>query len=116
MGLLDDAALRMIGARRAGRSAIGAALALQADCLTGVWAAAAASRIGPVPAGFYSELVWSWRNVAQDMHRAGARVPPPEFDLFAAGTQDERAAAFARGYAAAALDGCPAPPEVVATR
>ena len=115
MGLLDSAALRMIGARRAGKEAIGVGLALQADCLTGVWAATAARRIGPVPDRFYGELVWSWRNVAQEERRAGAHVLPV-FDPFAAGSQEERAAAFARGYAAGAPGGCPAPPEVVAAR
>ena len=51
MGLLDAAALRLVGARRARRAEMVASLALQADCLTGVWAAAAAGRLGPVPDG-----------------------------------------------------------------
>lgn len=109
-GVLDAAALRMIGARRAARAAITAELALQADCLTGVWAAAAAARIGPVPEGFWSQLVWSWRNTVEELAARRVRVAP-EFDAFATGTQEERAAAFARGYAAAGLDGCPAPAE-----
>ena len=114
VGLLDSAALRLIGARRARRAEVAGELALQADCLAGVWAALAASSIGPVPAEFYGQLVWSWRNVAQDMRRAGIRVPP-EFDPFAPAAQQDRAAAFTHGYAAAALNGCPAPAGLTAT-
>jgi predicted metalloprotease len=104
-GVLDAAAVRMVGQRRAGRTAIAGALALQADCLTGVWAAEAAGRLGEVPEGFWGELVRSWRNVAE---ASGGRVPEG-FDPFASGAREEREAAFAAGYAAGALGGCPAP-------
>jgi len=110
-GILDRAALELVGARRARRAAVRAALALHADCLTGAWAAAAAARLGPVPDGFYSQLVWSARNVVDDLGQAGVRVPP-EFDAFATGGQEDRAAAFAAGYAAASVAGCPTPPEI----
>ena len=112
LGLLDRAALELIGAPRAQRSAIGAGLALQADRLTGVWTALASAAIGPVPAGFYGQLVWSWRNVVSDLGRTGVRVPPA-FDAFAAAPQEARAAAFAQGYAAGAIGACPAPEELV---
>ena len=39
---------------------------------------------------------------------------PREFDPFAAGDADDRAAAFARGYAAGGIAGCPAPAEIAA--
>jgi predicted metalloprotease len=110
-GVLDRAALELVGARRARRGAVQAALALQADCLTGAWAASAASRLGPVPDGFYGQLVWSARNVVSDLAGSGVRVRP-EFDAFAPGAQDDRAAAFAQGYAAAGPSGCPVPPEL----
>ncbi len=112
LGVLDAAALRMIGARRARRATLKAALALHADCLTGAWAAAAAPRLGPVPPDFYGQLVWSTRNVVGDLARQGTHVAP-EFDAFATGPQDERQAAFARGYAASdAIGGCPVPAEI----
>ena len=53
--MLDAAALRLIGARRGKRAVVGEALALQADCLTGVWAAAASNRLGPVPPAFWGQ-------------------------------------------------------------
>jgi predicted metalloprotease len=108
MGVLDAAAIRMVGQRRAGRTAIASALALQADCLAGVWAAEAEPRIGKVPEEFWGQLVWSWRNVAEETGRAGRRAPEG-FDPFATGSREERVAAFAAGYAAGALGGCPAP-------
>jgi predicted metalloprotease len=105
MGLLDSAALEMIGLRRSAQRAIGTALALQADCLTGVWAAAAAPRIGPVPDDFYRQMVWSSRNLVADLGRQGVAVPP-ELDPLAGGPELDRADAFARGYAVGALSAC----------
>lgn len=105
MGLLDSAALEVVGSRRSARRAIGTALALQADCLTGVWAAAAAPRIGPVPEHFYRQMVWSSRNLVADLGRQGVEVPP-RFDPLAGGPELDRADAFARGYAIGALSAC----------
>jgi predicted metalloprotease len=105
LGLLDAAALETVGSRRSARRAIGTALALQADCLTGVWAAAAAPRIGPVPDDFYRQMVWSSRNLVADLARQGVEVPP-QFDPLAGGPELDRADAFARGYAIGALSVC----------
>ncbi len=115
LGMLDAAALRLIGAGRGRRALMGEALALQADCLTGVWAAAAGNRLGPVPARFWSQLVWSWRNVAEELAGQGLRVPA-EFDAFGRATQEAREAAFLAGYAGGGAAVCPAPEEVVAAR
>jgi uncharacterized protein len=105
LGLLDAAALELVGSRRGARRAVAAALALQADCLTGVWAAAAEPRIGPVPERLYGQMVWSSRNLVADLARGGERVSE-EFDVLAAGPADDRAAAFARGYRARTIGGC----------
>jgi predicted metalloprotease len=112
LGLLDAAALRLIGAGRDQRAAVGKALQLQGDCLTGAWAAAAGKRLGPVPEKFWSQLVWSWRNVVADRRAEGLRLPP-EFDVFAHATQDERQAAFSQGLAGGTT-ACPPPTAVVA--
>jgi predicted metalloprotease len=105
LGLLDAAALELIGARRGARQTIGTTLALQADCLTGAWAAAASPRIGRVPDTLYDRMVWSARNLVGDLQRTGVRVPR-ELDPFAATAQPERAAAFLRGYAAGRAADC----------
>lgn len=112
-GMLDAAALRLIGAGRGQRSSVGTALALQADCLTGLWAKSATKRLGPVPDAFWGELVFSWRNQVEDLAARGEQIPG-EFDIFAQGSQDDRKAAFARGYAGRGLSACPAPAEIVA--
>jgi predicted metalloprotease len=105
LGVLDRAAVELVGARRGRRAEITLALALQADCLVGVWAAAAEPRLGPMPAGFWDELLWSSRNVTDDLRRAGVEVPV-EFDVFAAGSRAARDTAFAEGYAAGRIEEC----------
>ena len=113
LGMLDAAALRLIGAGRGKRAVVGEALELQADCLTGVWAAAAEKRLGPVPASFWSQLVWSWRNVVEDLGGQGV-VVPAELDVFARATQEERQQAFRQGYDGGGIAACPAPAAIVA--
>ncbi|MFT3973098.1 MAG: neutral zinc metallopeptidase [Amaricoccus sp.] len=107
-GVLDSAALDMIGARKARRAEIAKGLALQADCLTGAWARSAEESLGAVPNGFWGALVQSARNVAAAFADAGHPIAP-ELDPFAAGTREDRAQAFARGYDAASASACPAP-------
>lgn len=108
LGVLDRAALELVGSKRSERRAIGTALALQADCLAGAWAAAAAPRIGPVPDDLYGQMVWSSRNLVTDMARAGERVSA-RFDVLGTAPEADRAAAFARGYAVGALAACIGP-------
>jgi predicted metalloprotease len=104
LGVLDAAALRLLS-RRDERATIATALALQADCLTGVWAAMAAPRIGALPPDLYGRLVWSARNVGEERGALGS---------FALGARPDRERAFARGYAAGALSACPPPAEAAA--
>lgn len=107
-GILDTAALDMIGSRKSRRESIRQALMLQADCLTGAWAAAAESRLGPVPDGFWSELIYMASNVSADFASAGRRIPD-ELDTFAGGLRAERARAFEAGRAAGRPAACPTP-------
>lgn len=100
----DSAALEFVAARRGHRAQITTALALQGDCLTGAWASAAAPRLGPVPDGFWDQLVWSSRNVSSDLAAAGGTKP--EFDVFAQGDRSERSLAFAAGYASGRIADC----------
>ena len=105
LGVLDRAAMELVGSRRGRRTEVAEALALQADCLAGVWAAAAEPRLGPVPEGFWGQLVWSSRNVVEDFGREGLAVPT-DLDPFAAGGRAAREAAFTEGYAAGRIADC----------
>lgn len=107
LGLLDAASLEMIGARRMDRQAVRTRLTLQADCLTGVWAAAAEPRIGPVPDSLYGYMVWTSRNLVADLAREGVRVAP-QFDPMAIASEEERSAAFAAGYDGGRIAACTA--------
>lgn len=105
LGVLDAPETRRLSADQRDR-----ALALQADCLTGVWAAAAEPRIGTVPAGFWSELIWSSRNVSDDFRAAGNPLEKAR-DPLAKWSREERTVAFDEGYASGQIGGCPFTPE-----
>lgn len=106
--VLDMAALDMIGAPKERRAEIRLGLALQADCLTGVWARAAEPSIGVVADGLWSRLIQSARGIARDFESAGRPIPP-ELDSAALGTREAREAAFRSGYADPTGAVCPAP-------
>lgn len=74
-------------------------LAAQADCLAGVWAAHAQDRLGPVPEGFYDQLIGIARNVMKD-HASLAPNMPARLDPFQSATRKTREADFERGYRA----------------
>ncbi len=112
VGILDAAALNLLGARRARRAEALAALALQADCMAGAWAAAAEPRLGTVPPGFYGRLVWSARNVADALAAAGHAVPA-EIDSFAVADRNARGAAFENGHAARSPAACALPAGII---
>ena len=80
-------------------------LATQADCLAGVWAALAADSVGPVPPGFYEQLIRVSRGVMADLS-AFAPDMPARLDPFAAAERSVREADFAAGYAAADPAAC----------
>lgn len=102
LGLLEEAD----EARRSGGQddrTINEALAAQADCLAGVWAALSAGSVGAVPPGFYDQLIGIARNVMED--RGGGDMPA-SLDPFAAASRATREADFARGYAAGEPGAC----------
>ncbi len=95
-------------ARRGGSGddrAIDEALAAQADCLAGVWAALSAGSVGAVPPGFYDQLIGIARNVMDD-RSGGAAGMPTRLDPFAVASRETREADFARGYAAGEPGAC----------
>lgn len=81
------------------------ALAAQADCLAGVWAAHAQDRLGPVPEGFYDQLIGIARNVMKD-HAGLAPDMPARLDPFQAASRKTREADFERGYKASDPAAC----------
>jgi predicted metalloprotease len=105
LGLLAEADTRRRGASGRSARAIDEALAAQADCLAGVWAALAADSVGAVPEGFYDQLIGIARNVMDD--RAGfAPDMPSRLDPFEAATRATREADFAVGYGAGDPGAC----------
>jgi hypothetical protein len=105
LGLLSEAESQRRDAGGRGQKRIDEALAAQADCLAGVWAALAADSVGAVPPGFYYQLIGIARNVMED--RAGfAPEMPSRLDPFEAATRATREADFAAGYAAGDPSAC----------
>ena len=105
LGLLDAAALEMIGARREQRRAVQARARAAGRLPDRGLGRGAAPRIGPVPDGFYGQMVWSSRNLVDDLaprRRARACGVRP----VGGGRRGRRAAAFAEGYAAGRSPAC----------
>ena len=115
LGLLDGAEAARRGAGTAAeRRAVDEGLATQADCLAGVWAALAGDSVGPVPEGFYDQLIGIARNVMED-HASLAPDMPAGLDPFQAASREMRQANFAQGYGAADPAAC-LPEDAAATR
>jgi predicted metalloprotease len=112
LGLLADAEHERRATGGGHHPAIDEALAAQADCLAGVWAALAAGSVGVVPPGFYDQLIGIARNVMDD-RSALAPDMPSRLDPFAAASRETREADFTRGYAAGAPAAC-IPPDTLA--
>lgn len=84
------------------------ALALHADCLTGVWAVQAVKQLGEVRARVYARLISLERSVMYDRDVA-PEVFTAGYDLMGAGALTARQAAFETGMRAGAITGCPRP-------
>ena len=102
LGLLAAAEEARRSSETGEHPAIEAALAAQAACLAGVWAALAAGSVGAVPPGFYDQLIGIARNVMDDR---SADIPA-HLDPFAAAVRATREADFNRGYAAGKPAAC----------
>lgn len=81
---------------------------LQADCLTGVWAGLARSRIGTVPPGFYSRLL-SRGKLLMEIYVNGGRPDQPALDIFLFDDYAARDEAFQRGLESRDAFKCPRP-------
>jgi uncharacterized protein len=86
-----------------GRGAADLASALEADCLTGVWAHHAADWVAALDAEFYARLIEAAREVSE--RRPGGAVSPDEA-LLGPGAATVRAAAFETGRAGGTIGAC----------
>lgn len=114
LGLL--AAREQAGRYAAAREtrALDRGLALHADCLAGLWARHAETRMGPVNPDFYGRILAAARDIASGRNRPGTILP--DAALISAGSRAEREAAFSAGQAATSMADCPLPAWVVAKR
>lgn len=81
------------------------ALALQAACLAGLWAAETGPRLGPLPPGLYAAAIQGARRVAVARQGAGTGGPAT-LDNLDIGTRFERETAFRRGQETGLLSEC----------
>ncbi len=81
---------------------------LQADCLTGVWAGLAKSRIGTVRPGLYSELLSKGAFITE-VYVNGGQPDQPALDIFLLDDYQAREASFRNGIEARDPKACPRP-------
>jgi hypothetical protein len=105
LAILRDVEQRRVGQGAAARRETELAVALQADCLAGIWARKAEGRIGPVEPGRYGAVMTAVRTVAQELQQRG-HTAPTSYNAYHLGEIAEREAAFATGYRAADLRDC----------
>lgn len=105
LGVLGAVAAKSAVSGSRQRQAMELAVALQADCLTGVWAADASQRLGTIRPGLYSAAIQGTRRVTEAQAEWGHGAPWTKNSL-GLGLLPDREAAFATGYAAGKLATC----------
>jgi hypothetical protein len=86
-------------------NAISVRVELQADCLSGIWARAAAEQFGSIEAGDFDEALNAARQIGDDtLQRAAGQRPMPH--TFTHGTSDQRERWFMRGLQSGRLADC----------
>lgn len=108
LGIRAAVAARWRTASGRQRAAMELALALQADCLTGVWARDSATRLGVVPVGLYERAVQGTRRIVESQ-ASWDRAAPRVLNALGLGDKADREAAFGRGYGAGTLGACRSP-------
>jgi len=97
LGILGQVNSLRARASEAQSNALSVLIELQADCLSGVWARHAETRLGTLEQGDLSEALNAARRIGDDtLQRNAGRVPQPH--TFTHGSSDQREAWFARGY------------------
>ncbi len=103
LGSLRAWRMASTGASRRAHQDLDLALALEADCLTGVWAHHAASRLGPIPDGFFGHMIATAREVAWNRPKGSVL---PDAILLAPGTREDRDRAFSFGRETGLISAC----------
>ena len=102
LGILNAVHERRQAASQADANALTVRLELQADCLSGVWAAHVDGLLEP---GDIEEALNAARMIGDDhLQEQAGRVPQPH--TFTHGTSDQRERWFARGYEAGDMSVC----------
>lgn len=102
LGILGQVHQARQSASQAEANALTVRLELQADCLSGVWAAHVEGLLEP---GDIEEALNAARQIGDDtLQRNAGRIPQPH--TFTHGTSDQRARWFARGYESGQIDAC----------
>ncbi|MBC7137709.1 MAG: neutral zinc metallopeptidase [Defluviimonas sp.] len=105
LGILREASRARSSAGEARSNAISVRVELQADCLSGVFAAHAGDRFGSIEPGDIAEAMNAARRIGDDtLQRSAGRVPMPH--TFTHGTSQQREAWFRRGYESGDIASC----------
>jgi hypothetical protein len=90
---------------QADSNAISVRIELQADCLSGIWARAAAQQFGTIEPGDFEEALNAARQIGDDtLQRNAGQRPMPH--TFTHGTSDQRERWFARGLQSGRVADC----------
>lgn len=105
LGILSQANAQRERSSQEQSNAISVMIELQADCLSGVWARAAESRIGALDAGDIDEALNAAARIGDDiLMRSAGRVPMPE--SFTHGSSEQRQRWFSQGYTSGSVSAC----------
>lgn len=105
LGILGQANEIRQQSNEADSNAISVMVELQADCLSGIWARAAADSLGVVERGDLEEAVNAARQIGDDtLQRSAGRRPMPH--TFTHGTSEQRSRWFLTGLNSGRMEDC----------
>ncbi|MHC0052920.1 KPN_02809 family neutral zinc metallopeptidase [Actibacterium sp. D379-3] len=105
LGILGQANALRQQVGTAESNAISVRIELQADCLSGVWAAHAQARFGSLEPGDIAEAMNAAKQIGDDtLQRSAGRVPMPH--TFTHGTSEQRQRWFATGFDSGRIADC----------
>lgn len=105
LGILGEVNALRARASQNQSNALSVLIELQADCLSGVWAHFAQTRLGTLERGDLEEALNAARQIGDDtLQRNAGRVPRPH--TFTHGSSQQREGWFARGYRSGQVAQC----------